>query len=93
MLCEISQPFKIDSEDVKALEKEILLSLDFEIQFPTMYRFYQMFCQMVKAPLLHRTFGNFFLEITMLETRMISQYKASLLAISALNLVSQRIVN
>ena len=50
MLCEISRPFIIDSEDVKALEKEILLSLDFEIHFPTMYRFYQMFCKMVKAP-------------------------------------------
>ena len=31
MLCEISLPINIDSEAVKALEKEILLSLDFEI--------------------------------------------------------------
>ena len=46
--------------------------LDFEIQYPTMYRFYQMFCKMVKAPEIHRTFGHFFLEITMLETRMLA---------------------
>jgi hypothetical protein len=66
----------------------ILSELDFDIEFPNMFRFYQMFCKKVKATSIHQLFGNFLLEITMLENRILSSNKLSLIALAALNLVS-----
>ena len=91
MLCQLAMPAEIKTTDVNHLEKYILEVIDFDVQFPSTYRFYELFCNLVKSSSLHRTFGQFILEIALLEINMVVHYKTSLLAFSTLFLVSQRI--
>lgn len=93
-LCRISRPQKIIfPEDVKTLESEILVTIDFDLQFSTSRRFFEIYCNKVIASETHRIFGEFILEIALIESQMLKTYKPSLLAISALYLVSMRTFN
>ena len=86
-------PYNIDPKEVKELEKQILQILDFDVQYPSTLRFLEIFCNVVKATNTHRVYGQFILEIALLERRMIQEYKASLIAYATLFLVSNRIRN
>jgi len=79
-------------KDIHALELKILSSLDFDVQFPTTYQFFMLFCNLVNASNTHRVFGQFILEIALLERAMILNKKPSLIAFGAIYLVSSRLV-
>ena len=42
---------------IQELELKILESLNYDIQYPTSYRFFEIFCNQVKARSTHRVFG------------------------------------
>ena len=64
------------------------MSIDFDLQFPSSRRFLELFNNHVKSSKLHRMFGEFILDITLLEIEMLKRYKPSQLALAALFLVS-----
>lgn len=92
MLCHIGLPQKVGVNDIYMLELKILSSLNFDVQYPTSYQFFELFCNLVKATNIHRSFGQFILEITLLERPMILNKKPSLIAFGAAYLVCNRMV-
>ena len=81
----------VHSQEIKNLEKFILEVLNFDVQYPTTNTFFEMFCNRVMASELHKTYGQFILEIVLLEARLMRTLKASLMALAAMYLVSNRI--
>jgi cyclin A len=67
MLCFLAQNPNVRPEAVYNMELRVLHALDFDVQFPTTFRFYEMFCNLVNASDTHRLFGQFILEIALLE--------------------------
>lgn len=74
------------------MELSILSTLSFDVQYPTTYQFYEQFCNLIKASSIHRIFGQFILEIGLLERAMILSKKPSLIAFGAIYLVCSRMV-
>lgn len=81
----------ITTELIKQLETQTLISIDFDLQFPSSRRFLEVFCNFVNAQDAHRLFGEFILDITLLEVEMLQIYKPSMLALATLYLVSLRL--
>lgn len=79
-------------QEVYHLELNILSSLNFDVQYPTTYQFYEQFCNLILASSVHRIFGQFILEIGLLERAMILCKKPSLIAFGAIYLVCGRMV-
>lgn len=96
-LCKISQPFTpsdiytIKVQDIHRKEFQILNNLDFNIKYPTSQYFFELFSSKLNASQLHKLFGQFLLEIILLEHEQIVRYKPSFLAMGALFLVVHRI--
>lgn len=88
-LLRISEPITADL--IKKLETQTLICIDFDLQFPSSRRFFEVYSNFVNASKIHRLFGEFILDITLLEVDMLKIYKPSKLALAALYLVSLRL--
>ena len=70
-------------EEILAMERSILVTLQFNVTVPSSYRFLQRFCKIIKAQdkLFH--LAQYIVELTLIEQRMLV-FKPSQIAASAL---------
>jgi len=71
------------AEEVRAMELDILASLEFNVTFPTPLRFFEFFHHFIKYSNIVFNFAQFLLELSIVDYKML-KYKASLIASSAI---------
>ena len=72
-----------DKEDILLLEKEMLLSLGFNVTVPTTFRFLEIFARFLKIEDTYFMFSRYLIELFLIEYKMI-KYKPSLIASAVL---------
>jgi cyclin B len=72
-----------NKEDILALEKEMLFSLDFNITVPTTYRFLEVFSRYLNVQETYFMFARYLIELFLVEYKML-KYKPSLIASAVL---------
>ena len=72
-----------NKEDILHLEKEMLLSLDFNITVPTTFRFLEIYSRFLKIDETYFMFSRYLIELFLIEYKMI-KYKPSLIASAVL---------
>ena len=70
-------------QEIIEMERSILITLEFNISYPTSYRFLERFAKVAKVGQNVFYMAQYFLELTLLECRMLVYYP-SLLAAAAL---------
>lgn len=71
--------------EILSMERQILVTLEFNITVPSAYGFLQRFCKVAKAKKQLFHLAQYLIELTLIEQRMLV-YQPSLIAASALNL-------
>ena len=71
------------ADEVKAMESDILITLEFNVTMPSSYRFLEFFNFYIKYDNLVMNFTFFLLELSIVEYKML-KYKASLIAAAVL---------
>lgn len=87
-LCKLAVPHVINPTDVLVQEFNLLLLNDFDLRVATSRRFFEVFANKVQASQIHRTFGEFYLELTLFEAEQLRLNADSLHAMAALLLVA-----
>jgi len=77
--------------NMQRLETEILYKIDFDLLFPSSRKFLEVYASMVGATRQHIVYGEFILEIALLEERISNIYRPSMIAMAALYLSCFRI--
>ena len=79
-------------EVIKDYEIMILTFLDFELNIPTVYKFYEHFNTILpKLTKAHRDFGNFLLQLIIFDQNILQNYSLSLIALGVLEYSSKMI--
>lgn len=75
-----------DRDEIILMESSILKLLEFNVCTPSAYRFLERYCRIIESEDKNFTLAQYFIELTLLEYRMI-KYPQSLLAASAVYLM------